>query len=92
MQGAGDFRKGHARPFRRKLIGYAQRASRGVNTPDELEEPEHNAAWAVRVVCDHYGMPEWELPDELTEDRLMGEAERIDVMREIRQLEETNGI
>jgi hypothetical protein len=27
-------------------------------------------------------MPEWELPDNLEEDRLVAEAERIDVMRE----------
>ena len=39
------------------------------------------------MVCNHYQKPEWELPDELEEDRLVAEAERIDVMREIRDME-----
>jgi hypothetical protein len=43
----------------------------------------HDFAWAIRVVCSHYEMPEWDIPDDLLEPRLIAEAERIDVMREI---------
>ena len=81
----GATERGDARPFRKRIIGAAQRRRSGVELPEDepdFTQPGVYETWCIRKVAAWKGCLPVEL-DNLPMDEIVAKAEELDVQEEI---------